>query len=164
MWTTEIPWLGTAGTFKDRLSNRMERPQITSFTPIFMEHPDAVRITLRLPRDVAQDIIVRHALKAREWRQLPFDPLQAPVEILDLDDPSETSTMNSRMLPWLLDSILRMVGDEGWSVRYDRQTAVEVAGAVCAYALEAGVRLTSEPTLHALPRLVPMARLPMWLN
>src|ERR1035438_3731166 len=118
----------------------MEGPQPASFTDV-MTHTRPVRITLRLPRDIAQDVIVRHATSAREWQQLPFDSLKPPVEIEGLDDSRETTDLISRMLPRLLDSILQLVGDQGWSARYDKQSAVSVAGAICAYAFESGVRL-----------------------
>jgi hypothetical protein len=125
---------------------------------------DSVRITLRLPRDIAQDVIVRHALKAREWQQLPFDPLESPVEIESLSSRWDASELSAQVLPWLLDSILHMVGDEGWSIRYDKNTSVAVAAAICAYAIESDIPLNSQTKLRTQFRVGPVPRLPMFLN
>jgi hypothetical protein len=141
----------------------MEGPQPASFTDV-MTHTRPVRITLRLPRDIAQDVIVRHATSAREWQQLPFDALKPPVEIEGLDDSRETTDLISRMLPRLLDSILQLVGDQGWSARYDKQSAVSVAGAICAYAFESGVRLPLGPASATHRRVAKLPPMPMWLN
>jgi hypothetical protein len=135
------------------------RSQLIEMTP-----NDSVRITLRLPRDIAQDVIVRHALNAREWQQLPFDPLQSPVEVESLNDRWDATELNAQVLPWLLDSILHMVGDEGWSVRYDKHTSVEVAAAICAQALESDIPIHSSTYMVAPYRVTPVPRLPMFLN
>ena len=159
-----ILWLGTAGNLQGPLvlvGRRM--PQSPRSQPE-MTQIDPVRVTLRLPRDLARDVIVRHALSAREWQQLPFDALQSPVEIENLDGSRETTEAITHMLPKLLHSILGMVGDSGWSARYDKETAVSVAGAICAYALESGVRLTSPTPNSMRPRITPMPRMKQWLN
>lgn len=106
-----------------------------------MPNSCALKIKLRLPLEVAQDLIVRHLRCATEWQQMPFDPTQKPIEIENLDGSFETDVRICCILPALLDSILDLVSSEGWTERYDPQTAISVGSTICAYALENGVYL-----------------------
>lgn len=125
-----------------------------------MVRSSSVRIKLRLPVEVAQDVILRHLHCASEWQQMPFDPERQPVEIDNLDGSIETDVHICCILPTLLDSILELVGSEGWRDRYDHQTAVSVGSAVCAFALESGVQLSvAKPTLRPVRRYRPRAHM-----
>jgi hypothetical protein len=118
----------------------------------------AIRIKLRLPAVVAQDLILRHVRCASEWQQLPFDPSQRPIEIENLDGSFETTIRINCILPSLLDSLLELVSSHGWSERYDSKTAVSVGCAVCAFALESGVELSvGRDVRHSVRRYVPAA-------